>query len=319
VGRPIPEEERKTIGNQMELWCGRPGFFFDLFLPHFRMWTNPDLSLADRVDLASKDACNFFDSLFAQNLRSLQDKTIKYDSVWAAITGDEVVHFLYYCYRIRGGNIDCLSSALSDLVSTGFAIVRHYKADPQEESIGAIVEPLVHSFLSRTVQAPNCEAYAWCDSYIASRIKRSPGTSYGNAAGWAIANQIINMHGQPLRNLLNSWGFTSTVQNFLEDMTVRAEAAASVDDLLSRDPTGFIYTSTWSGEQTNPTLTNSVTIPRDGIVFPDAVFLASNQHNDYCLVTIQSKVTQDKLKDQDLTSAINKEHEYSQDVNPQWP
>jgi hypothetical protein len=110
---------------------------------------------------------------------------------------------------------------------------------------------------------------------------------------FAITNQIITAHTQPLRELLNAWGLQSKLGDFLDGMTIHTEKAALIDDLQSRDPTDFIFAPLWR-----------ITMPRDGIVMPDISFFASNQSNDLCLVTIQSKVTKTKLDNKGLDGAI---------------
>lgn len=86
-------------------------------------------------------------------------------------------------------------------------------------------------------------------------------------------------------------------------MIVQAQAAAAINDLACRDPTEFMLAPVFSRAKCNPT-GRLVTLPRDGIVMPDASFFASNTTNDYCLVTIQSKVTKKKLERTEFSGAI---------------
>jgi hypothetical protein len=292
VGRKITGDERQKVGSQLRMWCGRPGFFFDRFLPHFRSPSSDrSASLRDRIEQAHNMAEPEVSAIFTGALDRLQSKiSAKVDVKSMSLTADEIIHFLYYCYRLRGGNIECLSSTMADLVSTGFAIVKEYQSGASKKSAGAVAEPLVQSFLDQMAHKPG--AYARCDVYIAADIRRASGTSYGNIAEVAIANQITNAYDQPLRELLNAWGLDSTRGDFLDDMVVHAQSAALVDDLPCSDPTRFIFTP------------DRITMPRDGIVMPDVSFYASNQDNEYCLVTIQCKVTQAKLNARDFDGAI---------------
>lgn len=133
--------------------------------------------------------------MFKEHMEDLKKKKlVRPHNGSMAISGNQIVHFLYYCYRIRGGNVKCHSTALSLLVSSGFAIVEDYKLG--KKGTGAIVEPLVHQFLSSMVRTP--DAFAWCDRFIAEMISSAQGNSHGNTAEYAIANCIINAHKQSL-------------------------------------------------------------------------------------------------------------------------
>jgi len=285
------EDERRAVSSKLSTWCGRPGFFFDRFLPRFREQSCG--TLLDRIEKAHEAAeALLTENTFTDALNTLEGrKSFKLDPASVAVTGSEITHFLYYCYRLRGGNIECCSSDMARLVEAGLAIVHRYEPGAKGKSVGVVAEPLVRNFLERMAHEP--DAYARCDKYIASDIRRASGTSYGNIAELAIANRVIHARGQPLRELLCAWGLEPPQADFLDGMTVLARAAASIDDLPSRDPTDFMFAPLWH-----------VTMPRDGVVMPDVSFFASNQHKDYCLVTIQSKVTATKLSGSKFDGAI---------------
>jgi hypothetical protein len=290
--RTIEGSERKRISSLLRVWCGRPGFFFDRFLRHFR-GLSCDTSLLARIKKANAKAePQIVESIFQRALERLQDKkSIKTDAASLSVTDDEIVHFLCYCHRLRGGNIYCLSSTMAELVSSGFAIVRNYEPNANGKSVGVVAEPLVQNFLDGMAHDPG--AYAKCDKYIAHDIRRAAGTSFGNIAELAIANRIIHAHKRPLRELLGEWGLESTPGDFLDDLTVRARAAAMVNDLPSGDPTEFVSAPL-----------GHVTIPRDGVVMPDVSFFATDGAGKYCLVTIQSKATRAKLCTSKFNGAI---------------
>jgi len=92
-----------------------------------------------------------------------------------AITSNKIIHFLYYCYHLHGGNINCLSSIKARLVLAGFAIVWDYVLSVKGKSVGVIGKPLVQNFLDGMACKP--EAYAQCNRYIANEIQQAPGTS----------------------------------------------------------------------------------------------------------------------------------------------
>lgn len=290
--RSIDGDEREKVSSQLSVWCGRPGFFFGCFLPPFQAKSR-DTPLLTRIKKAHQEAeSDVVETIFKPALGHLRGKqSIKVDAATVSVTGDEIIHVHFYFHRLRGGNINCLSSTLAELVSAGFAIVKCYDSGLHAKSVGVIAEPLVRNFLDRL--ANDSGAYAQCDLFLAHDIKRASGTSYGNLADLAIANRVIHACGQPLRELLNAWGLKSTPGDFLDGMTVHATRAAAIDDLVSNDPTDFIRAPL-----------GHVALPRDGLVMPDVSFYASTQSEDYCLVTIQSKATRAKLGSEEFDGAI---------------
>jgi hypothetical protein len=273
-------------------WRGRPGFFFDFFLPHLRVQSGA-ASLSDKVSIAHKRARQeLIEKVFvgAVDRISAQPPT-RTSSEGVAIAGDELIHFLHFCCRIRGGNIKCLSSDLARLVSAGFAIVKSYTPGSGERSRGIIAEPLVRAYLSRKAH----DDYRGCDRYIAHMIKAAVGTSYGDLAEYAIANQVVSFHGRPLQDLLNAWLRTPMPMPFLDNLSVNVEAATSIHDLRITS-TGFLPHM----------LQGRLILPINGIVMPDACFFASDGEEDgnYCLVTVQCKATRTKLSLATLTGAI---------------
>lgn len=113
--------------------------FFDRFLPRG--------TLLDRIEKAHEAAEN----TFTDALNTLEGrKSFKLDPASVAVTGSEITHFLYHCYRLRGGNIECCSSDMARLVEAGLAIVHRYEPGAKGKSVGVVAEPLVRNFLERT-------------------------------------------------------------------------------------------------------------------------------------------------------------------------
>jgi len=283
----------ETLRNVLSKWCGRPGFFFDRFLRQFKGYPQ-DRSFRQRIKEADEAARQTLDeNVFERALLTLSEAgSVKDDTISVAVTGEQILGFLYYCYRLRGGNINSLSSDLARLVQVGLAVVQVYKAWPKGKSIGFIAEHLVRDFLHRK-SVGDKEAGEFCDKYIASLIKTASGTSYGNVAEYGLANRIISSHGQSLQEVLTAWG--AEPMPFLHGMCLRAITAASINDILRCNPTDFVD---WQ------LLGEVAAMPRDGIVMPDLSFFASNENGNYCLVTIQSKVTSAKLSNDELNGAI---------------
>lgn len=87
-----------------------------------------------------------------------------------AVTGDKIIHFLYHCYCLCGGNINCFSSIMARLMSAGFAIMWDYMLGAKGKSVRVVAKPLVQNFLDGIAHKPN--TYAQCNRYIASKIKQ---------------------------------------------------------------------------------------------------------------------------------------------------
>jgi hypothetical protein len=126
--RSINGDKHQAVSSTMHMWCRQPGFFFNHFLPYFqdKPHNTPLLNRIKKVHMEAK--ANIIKSIFTNALQSLQEtKSIKLKATSVAITSDKLIHFLYYCHHLHGGNINCLSSTMAKLMSAGLAIMQNYK------------------------------------------------------------------------------------------------------------------------------------------------------------------------------------------------
>jgi hypothetical protein len=294
---PAEQVECKEVQSVLEKWQGRPGFFFDHFLRCFNAKLDKGCPLSQRIQVADKKAWLSLCSQFDPALKKLKAYTFTGHTTGVTIPGLEVSLFLSFCARIRGANIYCASAELAHLVSAGFVFVKDYQPGPGGKSIGVIDEPLVKAYLLKAAELP--DAHACCDKFIARLIDTASGTGYGNAAEYALANQILTFNKRPLVELLREWGLKTSVP-FLFNMVVRAAVSTSINDIPDLDPIRFL--SQLQGGR--------LVLPRDGIVMPDACFFATTSSSSkdkaagLCLVTVQCKTVKDKLNANEFNGAI---------------
>ncbi|KAL6049917.1 hypothetical protein QOT17_018637 [Balamuthia mandrillaris] len=269
--------DNPEIKNILMQWCGRPGFFFDFFLP-----IQQSLSLSAKISKTHQQAeSDLFESVLNNALESLKSKDLKMDLLDLPVYSKELHHFLIFSSRLCGSNISRPSSGLFELVAAGFVLVKEYQS--QGKSIGIIHEPLVKSFLLQRAQLN--DAHSVCDEFIVQRLRRAHGSSFGHKVWYAVANQILLYCQSPLKQLLMDWG--CDWEGISEDMT-------SIIDGLDIDSMDLF---------TNKSLVR-VTRPCDGIMLPDTLFFASDEHR-LCLVSVQIKCMSSNLSNEEFDGAIS--------------
>ncbi|ELR24482.1 uncharacterized protein ACA1_006160 [Acanthamoeba castellanii str. Neff] len=161
------EEERRAVSSRLSMWCGRPGFFFDCFLPRFREQF--------RGTAHGEAEAKLIENTFDEALNKLLDPASVAVTAARSSTSSTTAT----------ASMAVISSDMARLVEAGLAIGK---------SVGVVAEPLVRSFLDSV--AHKLDAYAGCDKYIASEDQAGQGLlpvtiqSQGTAAKLSAALQF---------------------------------------------------------------------------------------------------------------------------------
>lgn len=297
------EREEKSTKELLQLWCGRPGLFFDVLLDatnrEFGDFMN--LSPIDELKRASERATGEFTERMKNKLDSMLNSRYRAGSNHGALKDnvDNVASHLLLVYRLRNGNMDALHEDINELVTAGIARVTSY--DEKNRVHAVIKEKIVDRALQK-IANDNKEKDP-VDSFLRRKISVIF-SNYGEYAELAVANRLLALSGQTLRELLHDWlclteeELGSLEKNWgilLQDFTPNMKGCGKLEDFNSSDADFVKRVSE-----------GNVLFGKTGVRLPDLSFAAWTQdEKKVVFVWLQIKTYSDPLKKEEFINGIN--------------